>query len=370
MKSLRSSFLLAPLLALALAGADDRNHRTSTVVLDATGVKNLRLETEVAAPRDFAETVFALGRIEVYPGNSAVISSRISGRADQVLAKLDHAIRAGETAVVIESRQVGNPPPLIKLTAPISGLISAVNVVPGQPVSPDDTLVEILDLRKVYALARVPEQLAHRLNSGQSAVLTITAVDDRVFTAELEHLGALADPISGTVEAAFHVANPELILRPGMRVEFSIEVSRRHDVISVPRAALQGTPADRFVYVKDFEIPHAFIKTPVVIGESNDRRAEIVSGLFPFDEVVTRGAYSLAFAGGGTLSLKEALDAAHGHEHNADGSEITGAHSSAGEATHAHDDHHGHHHGTAWKILSAVLFVALIGVSLLKSRQP
>jgi len=50
---------------------------------------------------------------------------------------------------------------------------------------------------------------------------------------------------------------------------------------------------------------------------------EIVSGLLPADEVVTRGAYSLSFAGGGSVSLKEALDAAHGHEHAADGGELT-----------------------------------------------
>jgi len=55
----------------------------------------------------------------------------------------------------------------------------------------------------------------------------------------------------------------------------------------------------------------------------NDRFVEITSGLFPADEVVTRGAYSLSFAGASSVSLKEALDAAHGHEHAADGSELT-----------------------------------------------
>jgi hypothetical protein len=59
------------------------------------------------------------------------------------------------------------------------------------------------------------------------------------------------------------------------------------------------------------------------VGEQNDGYIEIVSGLFPGDEVVTQGSYSLGFAGGGSISLKEALDAAHGHEHNEDGSEMT-----------------------------------------------
>ena len=36
----------------------------------------------------------------------------------------------------------------------------------------------------------------------------------------------------------------------------------------------------------------------------NDRFVEIVSGLLPGDKVVTRGAYSLAFAGKGSVSLE------------------------------------------------------------------
>lgn len=370
MKPLLTLLFFMAFAVSSLVASTANSNNPNMVVLDAVGVQNLRLATETTAPDDFAETIFALGRLDVYPGNRAVISSRISGRAQQVLIKHDHSIVAGELAVVIESRQAGNPPPSIQLTAPISGLISKIHVAPGQPVSPDDILAEILDLSKVYAIARVPEQLAHLLRSGQKARLTVTAAGNQIYPARLEHLGALADPVSGTVEAAFHVDNLDLILRPGMRVEFSIEVSRRPDVISIPRSALQGTPADRFVYVKDFDLPNAFIKTPVVVGQSNDQRVEIISGLFPFDEVVTRGAYSLAFAGAGTLSLKEALDAAHGHEHNADGSEITAGNKPA-EAAHAHhDESPGAHASPFWKIVSGVLFVTLLAVSFFKSRQP
>ena len=61
-----------------------------------------------------------------------------------------------------------------------------------------------------------------------------------------------------------------------------------------------------------------------------------MSGLLPADRVVTRGAYSLAFAGAGNVSLKEALDAAHGHEHNPDGSETT-PEQAAAKSHDAHD---------------------------------
>ncbi len=374
MKHLSSLTLLACSLAVVASLAANEatdTRRANTVVLDAAGVQNLGLATEVVEPSDFHETVFALGRIEVYPGNRAVISSRISGRAAEVLVKLDHSVEKGTPAVIVESRQIGNPPPRITLDAPISGLVGAVNIVPGQPVSPDDSLAEIINLDVVYALARVPEQLASRLESGQRALLSVTALGGETFPAELEHLGAYADPVSGTVEAAFHVANPGHKLRPGMRAEFSIVVSTRPDVTSIPRAALQGTPSARFVYVKDFDLPNAFVKTPVVTGAASDRRVEIISGLLPYDEVVTRGAYSLAFAGGGTLSLKEALDAAHGHEHNADGSEISGNPKGASDEHDGHDhgDHDDHGGNPFWMILSGVLFIALTVVSFRKNRH-
>ena len=249
--------ILSILGALSVAAQIPGSRQANTVVLDAAGERNLRLATEVSEPREFAETVFALGRIDVYPGSRAVISSRIAGAAKEVFLIHDHPVQTGEPAIIIESRQVGNPPPRITLSAPLTGLVSKVHVVPGQPVSPDDTLAEIIDLSKVYALARVPEQFASLLREGQTALLNVTAVEGDDFPARLEHLGVLADPISGTVEAAFRVENPDLKLRPGMRAEFSIRVSSRNDVISVPREALQGTPANRFVYVRDFELPHA-----------------------------------------------------------------------------------------------------------------
>ncbi len=356
MKKLLALFCLLPLLIQA-----NEKRSANTVVLDETGVKNLRIETVMVEETDFEESVFALGRIDVYPGRRAVISSRIAGRALEVFVKHDHPIKKGGIALIVESRQPGNPPPRVEITAPISGLISATHIAPGEPVEPDKVLAEILDLSEVYALARVPEHLAWQLKPGLKARITVPAAGNQAFEADLEHLGATADADSGTVEAAFHVQNPTLTLRPGMRAEFSIVLKKRAGVMSIPRSALQGDAANRFVYVKDFDLPNAFVKTPVVVGEINDRSVEIVSGLLPADEVVTRGAYSLAFAGGGSISLKAALDAAHGHEHAEDGSELKDAPKSA-------DNPAGASSGQSpfWMIVSGILFVLLIAVVLQK----
>jgi len=355
------SFLIL-LFTLATLKAAESN----TVVLNEVGVKNLRIETQLVEESEFEESIFALGRIEIYPGQRAAISSRVAGRALEVFVKNDHSVSKGDVTLTVETRQPGNPPPTIKITAPISGLVSSTQIVPGEPVEPDRVLAEIVDLSKVFAVASVPEHLAGKLKPGLKARITVPAVPGKEFAADLEYLGALADSESGTVKAAFHVENPDLLLRPGMRAEFSIVVEKSDSVVTIPRTALQGDVPNRFVYVKDFDLPNAFVKTPVVVGRINDRNAEILSGLFPADEIVTQGAYSLAFAGGGSISLKAALDAAHGHEHAEDGSELT-------EAKKAQTGTQGPDQGVStgknspfWKIVSGVLFLLLLVVSFVK----
>ena len=325
MKRITSILLIAFVCAAVenAFSATAPQRQENTIILDEMGVKNLRLETVEVQESEFEETVFALGRIEILPGKSAVVSTRIAGRVHSVAVEPDHLTKQGAEVVAIESRQPGDPPPVIKITAPISGLVAKLDAVPGQPVSPDSQLMQIVDLSEVHAIARVPEHLAGALTKGKTAHIRISAHPEKVFQAQLEHIGSLADAETGTVAAFFHVENPEMLLRPGMRAEFSIVTNTRSGVLAVPREAVQGDASGRFLYIADYELKNAFVKTPVQLGIQNDRFVEVVSGLLPGDQVVTRGAYSLGFAGKGSISLKEAMDAAHGHPHNEDGSEMT-----------------------------------------------
>jgi multidrug efflux pump subunit AcrA (membrane-fusion protein) len=324
--------------------AAEGNRASSTVILDAAAVANLQLEFVEAEETTFDETVFALGKIEVLPGKRAVVSSRIPGRAFSVLVVPDQEIAEGDEVAWIESRQPGDPPPTVMLPAPLSGVVSKVALAQGQPVTPDQVLVEIMDVSVLEAAAHVPQHLAGKLKKGQKAHIRVAAVPDKVFEATLAHLATEADAETSTMEAAFHVPNAERVLRPGMRAEFHIVVSQREGVMSIPRAAVQGDVTERFVYIKDYELKNAFVKTSVVLGTQNQDSVEVKSGLFPGDEVVTRGGYALAFAGKGSVSLKEALDAAHGHAHNEDGSEMTKEQLEAsGHGEHDHDHEGGSH---------------------------
>ena len=346
--TLLSALLLA---ASPLRAAVSAEEAAATVILDETGVKNLRIETVEAEETDFEETVFALGRIEAIPERRAVVASRVPGRIVEIKTTLGTMVQAGSDVARLESRQPGDPPPSIWLKAPASGLVTTSAARIGEPVDPDKTLLEITDLSEVYATARVPEHLAGKLKPGSLAHIVVSALPGEKFDGSLLRFGTAADKASGTIDAIFALPNPKLTLRPAMRAEFSVVLSKREGVMSIPRAALQGDAASRSVFRKHYDesLKNTFVRVPVQTGVLNDRFAEVTAGLIAGDEVVTNGAYSLAFAGKGSVSLKAALDAAHGHEHNEDGSEVSAEQKSAHGA-------HGDDHDPAAKLSPLTLF--------------
>ena len=345
---------------------------SDTVVLDETGVKNLRIETAMVEETDFEESFFALGHIEAVPEKTAGVSSRIAGRIVELSAHPGDRVKKGDVVAKVESRLPGDPPPVIPLVAPIGGLVTHANARLGDPLSPDTALLEITDLSEVYAVAKVPEYFAARIKPGTQAHIKVVALPDEKFDGKLVRFGTTADEESGTIDAIFILPNESGRLREEMRAEFSVVLDSRPNVLSVPRSALQGEASNRFVYVKHFDLPNAFVKTPVQTGKLNDSFAEIEGGLFPGDDVVTKGGYSLSFAGASSISLKDALDAAHGHEHAEDGSELSPekeAELAAQKRAEAGLPENGEQESPMWKIVSGVLFVLLL-VSLLFRKSP
>ncbi|NNE91241.1 MAG: efflux RND transporter periplasmic adaptor subunit [Verrucomicrobiales bacterium] len=310
--------VFAFLAAIPLYAEDD------FIALDKIGVENLGIETVEILETDFEEAFFAIGRIEEDPKKRGVVSTRVPGRVIELSVSEGDSVKKDQVLGQIESRQPGNPPPRIPLKSPLTGLVTESHIRLGEPVEPDKEMLDVIDLTTVFAVAKIPEDRADKIQIGTLARIRVPAAPGaKNLEGKLIRFGTEANSESGTIDAYFEIPNPTLRIRPGMRAEFSIITSNRKNVTSVPREALQGPPTNRYVFVKHFELPNAFVKAPVVTGQKNDRFIEIKKGVLIGDEVVTKGSYPLAFAGSGSISLKEALDAAHGHEHNDDGSEMT-----------------------------------------------
>lgn len=348
-----------------------------TIVLTENQIRNLNLKTVPAAPTQFKESIFVLGRTEVAEAFRSVVSSRIAGRVMELNVHPGDRISQGDVVAVIESRQPGNPPPRIDLTAPLSGTVMGSHISIGEPVEPSQHIMEISDLSQIHAVARIPEDSIGHMQMGMGIEIHLPALGNRKFEGTLIRMGSEVDPANATLDVHFLLDNSDRKILPGMRTEFFISTNERDNVIAVPNEAIQGSDTDPFVFVRDYDLQNVFIRCPVLTGQKNHTHTEIINGIFPLDEVVTQGAYSLAFAGSSGISLKEALDAAHGHEHNEDGSEMTDAQKRLA----SHNSEHDHQDGQAasgfspghplalFLITSNIILLLLLILSAFKDRS-
>jgi multidrug efflux pump subunit AcrA (membrane-fusion protein) len=381
------TFLLLLVLSLSSIAAP-----APPVILTSQGVNNLGLQTEVIEETDFAITTFAFGRTEANPEKRSTLSSRIAGRVIETNLAIGSYVSKGDPLILLESRQPGDPPPSVWLNAPADGTIIGVNTRLGAPVEPSDSLAELADLKTIYLIATMPQATAGKIAQGSQAKIRFPIRPNKEYIGTLLKFAAcpcpdpacaLGQDISTRSEKSestdinsagviFTIDNPDNQLRPGMNAECSIIMEKRQAVLSVPRDAVQGGTSNRHVYVKHPKIPHAFDRVNVQTGLTSDERIEIVDGLLAGDEVVTRGAYSLGFAGSSSgPSLKEAMDAAHGHEHNEDGSEKTPEQKAKSPN---HDDHAPSSASTSMReiffIAATGVLALLLVISSLRRRQP
>ncbi len=309
----------------------------NTVLLDLMQKKNAGIKTTAPEVSTFQTTLFCIGRIQAIPSNRTVVSSRIAGRVISKPPVVGDRVEKGDTILQVESRQPGSPPPVIPVTAPASGTVFESHVHLGEPVDPSEELMDIIDIRQVWAVANIPESKASKVKLGQKAIIKVVSLGNETFEGTLVRFGTQADAGTGTLKAIFLLDNPDRKLRPNMLTEFNIVTKTREKVFTVPNSAVQGDRLNAHLFKINFELTtkasKAYTKVPIVLGEVNDRVTEVIlqaKELNVVDEVVISGGYFLSHTSSADKgSLKEALDAAHGHEHNEDGSEMDAAQKAA-----------------------------------------
>ncbi len=154
----------------------------------------------------------------------------------------------------------------------------------GQTVRPNDLLMILPDTSEMVASVRVHESLAGRVRPGLRARVKVDAAGDELFNGTVESIGVLAegggwrDPNRReyTVRIALDASNQSERLKPSMRAEAEITLSRVDDALAVPVQAVFNEGPVRYVYVPEGE---RFAKLPVQLGQISDTNAEIKGGL-------------------------------------------------------------------------------------------
>lgn len=276
-------------------GEEGEGSTKGPIAISEEAKKNLGLTVEEAALQTLEKTFTVIGQIEVIPNHSAAVSSRIPGRVTQIKTTVGQTVKKGEEVLEVESRQLGEPPPRVQLSAPIDGIVLHQEAVLGDTVEPDKHLLEIVDLSEVYAEGRIFEGQVANAKVGQKVRVVVESFPKETFTGTVDLLGGALEAESRTLKVWVRIKNPDARLRPNMRARLNIVTAEADSVVAVPPSAVLGDAGNLFVFVQSDTNELVYEKRAVVTGMKDDRFVEIVEGVFPSDKIVTVGNYQLQY---------------------------------------------------------------------------
>ena len=163
--------------------------------------------------------------------------------------------------------------------APISGLVSARNVQPGEKVAVDGKLLEIVNLQKLELEAAVPASEIAQVAVGQTVELHVEGLSQR-FDGKVVRINPATQAGSRSVSVYIQVTNPQQQLRVGMFAEGRLVLTSKGGVLARPQRAVRKDGSGAYV----FTIAGGKIeRKPVTLGTNgvtgNEYRTEITSGL-------------------------------------------------------------------------------------------
>ena len=191
--------------------------------------------------------------------------------------------------------------PYLVVPSPISGQVTARNAAPGLFVQPGNPPApySVADITRVWMNASVTESDMPVVHKGQKIEVSILAFPGRVFDGEISTVGATVDPQLHRGMVRAEIDDPKHELLPGMFASFIIATGAPEKAAAVPLDGVirQGDGTMTVWVTTDHR---HFRKRAVKIGLQHDGYAQILEGVRPGEQVVTKGAIFLDnFASGG-----------------------------------------------------------------------
>lgn len=171
----------------------------------------------------------------------------------------------------------------IKLTAPISGLVTEVNIKEGEMPMPMVPLVKIAQIDRVYLVIHVSGEDIKYFRKGDRARIQLEKEYEGIVT----KISMSASQLSRQFEVEILIPNTGRALQPGMFVEASIITKIKDEALLINQTAVR---------YDDREKPYLFIVkdgvaslTPVQLGWQAGDEVEIASGVAPGALVAVEG---------------------------------------------------------------------------------
>jgi RND family efflux transporter MFP subunit len=278
--------------ALDLAKEGARTEQVRLAELQVAQAQNALTQAEAQrgqielAERDVRAAEVALDQAEESVRLARAEQARITATEQDVKAA-EAAVGQAEAASSYSRTQVAKH----VIYAPISGVVAARNVDPGEGAVPGMSLLRIVNLNPVRVNAEASELQIDRMRVGQQAEVSIDALSGRQFVGTITDIAPQSQQGKRIYIVRVQVPNEQGVLRAGLFARVDIITALHQDAVLVPRDALMERGDTRVVYAV---VNNKVQVRKVKLGAAEDSRVEVVKGVRGGDLLVYGGQSLLA----------------------------------------------------------------------------
>lgn len=180
-----------------------------------------------------------------------------------------------------------------ELRAPADGVVGERNIEPGMSAIQIEAPIKLVKLQKVMVKISVPENEINKLEKGQQASVTVSALGNKMYSGTIARVGVAANRLSRTYDVKIEVVNPALALKPGMVCDVNISFPSAETALLIPLSSVDRDENQRsFVYVVDQKTNRATKKFLQIDGMANDMLS-VSSGIEAGEMIVIQGNQKL-----------------------------------------------------------------------------
>ncbi len=176
-----------------------------------------------------------------------------------------------------------------RVTAPIDGIISTLNVKKGQMATNSQAAAVIVDIDTVYVQVDVVENMVNKLAIGQEVQVKIPSIileEDIVST--IYYISPTADERTNLYPVKIYVDNSSKKIRPGMNSEVLLGTGKVSDTIVIKSYSVLDRDGEEIVYLVEED---KAVERVVETGIDNGEYIEIKKGLAVGEQVIVEGQH-------------------------------------------------------------------------------
>jgi RND family efflux transporter MFP subunit len=181
-----------------------------------------------------------------------------------------------------------------QILAPFSGTIDEIVANTGANLLPGQTpVMRIVNLKKMYTEASVPERYLEQVKKGTSATVKIPMLD-REYATTIRQTGNFINPNNRSFRVETLLPNPDEMIKPNLSCKLKINDYSNPEALMIPmRIVKENANGKKYIFKLKSDVKDQVYRTEqtfVRLGKNSMDKVEVLEGIQAGDLLVDEGA--------------------------------------------------------------------------------